>query len=125
MKKIIIPVITVVAVVLLLLVFGSNKVVGEWECASYEMFNPGADLWYAQSQEFIEKFSIKLYEDGSAETYAFGNSNMGEYSINKDTVSIEILGNVSKYLLTKNKMELVGHPRAKIVYIRISNKIGA
>ena len=124
MKKIITGIILVIVVVLIFIIIPRNKVEGVWDCSYYAIYNAHNDEWQEQSEEILDLFLLKIYDKGRIIVTASGNDNEGSYTVNKDTLNVNIKNLESQYLIEKDKLTLVKHPRAKIKYTRITKVVG-
>lgn len=120
MKKIIIPILIIAAVLLLVFLPGRNKFEGVWKCSYYAMLNPQNGSWNEQAEEFRSLFLMKIYDNGKIIVSTSGNENEGTYITNKDTLNVNIKDIESQYVFDNNTLTLINHPRAKIEYIKIA-----
>jgi|GEM_PF-4512227 len=120
MKKIITLIILVAVVVGIIIIAGRDKVEGVWTCSYYAIYNSNYDNWLEQGEEVRGMFLLKIYDNGKIVVRASGNDNEGVYTVNKDTLNVTIKDLESQYLIEKDKLTLIKHPRAKIEYTRIA-----
>ncbi len=118
MKKIISLLILVVIVVTIVFIAKDNKLIGVWECSHYSIYNLQTQEWVEQGDQFTEMFEMEILPKGIIILATSGNNNEGTYMVNKDTLKITIRDNKSSYLIEKDKIILVNHPRAKIEYTK-------
>ena len=124
MKKIILLLLVIALVLVLVFVPGKHKHEGVWTCSYYAMYNSQTDTWKEQNQEFLDLFVMKIYDDGKVVVSTSGNESEGTYTINKDTLNLNIMNTESHYVLDGKKLTLVKHPRAKIEYTKIAKIAG-
>lgn len=120
MKKIIILLVVIALVLVLVFVPGKHQHEGVWTCSYYAMYNAQTDTWKEQNQEFRDLFVMKIYDEGKVVVSTSGNETEGTYTINKDTLNLNIMNIKSQYVLDGKTLTLVKHPRAKIEYSKIA-----
>jgi hypothetical protein len=120
MKRILI-LLALVAVVLVFVFIGTgNNIEGTWTCTYYAIFSPQTQEWNEQKDEFRELFEMEIFPKGRVIVSTSGNENEGTYTVNKDTLAVNVKDYMSYYLIDKNVITLVNHPRAKIEYTKIT-----
>ena len=122
MKRVLILLALLVIVLVFVFIGKDNNIEGTWGCTYYAIFSPQTQEWNEQSDAFREMFEIKILPEGEIIVSTFGNKNKGTYSINEDTLAIKVKDDISNYLIDKNVITLVNHPRAKIEYTKIIEK---
>ncbi len=113
--------------ILLLLLAGCSdykKISGIWECTHYAMYNEYEDTWRPQPEAFLNLFEMTLYEDGRAILNTSGEKSTGMYTLESDTLVLNIRDNTSKYLWEGRELNLIEHPRVRITYEKTNKKIG-
>ncbi|MDZ7820817.1 MAG: hypothetical protein U5N26_02800 [Candidatus Marinimicrobia bacterium] len=98
--------------------------IGIWECTHYAMYNEYEDIWRPQPEAFLNLFEMTLYEDGRAILNTSGEKSTGMYTLESDTLVLNIRDNTSKYLWEGRELKLIEHPRVRITYEKTNKKIG-
>lgn len=95
-----------------------KRISGDWECTHYALHNEYEDTWRSQPEAFLNLFEMTLYEDGRAAMHVSGQKNTGSFTLENDTLVLNIRDNTSKYLWKKKELQLIEHPRVRITYTK-------
>ncbi|MDZ7796196.1 MAG: hypothetical protein U5N56_03735 [Candidatus Marinimicrobia bacterium] len=93
-----------------------KRISGDWECTHYALYNEYEETWRSQPEAFLNLFGMTLYEDGKAEMHVSGQENTGTFSLESDTLVLNIRDNTSKYLWKKKELQLIEHPGPYYLY---------